>query len=361
MLSVLSIAESENLSSPEIVSFPVEHIGEVTVYEDDLTIHLLGNTGLEFVLHHTNDVYIVNTIDRNCSGIDIDFTNIYEILRNKKCQTNLHISKLFYGVNATHNITFVDTDIIPFFDDIDVTFINKQCVEDFIQFVSIHGNDGITNEDIHYFLKNVTDCMRWIALSNQTIFQVDMYQDKSLSKTGVASRKEAKIMFSFEDDACLDNFIDFVGLYGFFDVEYGNFLVSPSNINEFYRKHKCLDFRIACFGEQYEIGYILIAPKAVAYAASVLSAVIVVVNTFVLRIFLQKKNRSPMIIMLSAIALTDMLTAVFSSTPRTIAHLFYGRQISFFPYYNSWQWDSYEYLTHVLSKGSLDFGHISYT
>ncbi|CAG2215753.1 unnamed protein product [Mytilus edulis] len=233
MLSFLSIAESVNLSSPEIVSFPVEHIGEVTVYAEDITIHLLGNTGLEFVLHHTNDVYIVNTIDRNCSCIDIDFTNIYESLRNRKCQTNLHISKLFYGVNATHNITFVDTDIIPFFDDIDITFINKQCVEDFRQFVSIHGNNRITNEDIRYFLKNVTDCMRWIALNNQTIFQVDMYQDKSLSKTGVASRKEAKIMFSFEDDACLDNFIDFVGLYGFFDVEYGNFLVSPSNINEF--------------------------------------------------------------------------------------------------------------------------------
>ncbi|CAG2241259.1 CMKLR1 [Mytilus edulis] len=185
-----------------------------------------------------------------------------------------------------------------------------------------------------------------------------VYEEKGLSKDGITSIGESPVMFSFEDDKCVDNFVDFVALYGHIDIEHQDFLVSPSNINEFHRIYKCLDFRIPCFGERYDDNFLVLPPKPAAIAGSVLSIVIIVVNTYVMFVFLQTKNRSPMVIMLSAIALTDMLTAVFVCTPMTIPYLLYDRQITFSPHYNSWLWLSYNYVTFILWTESFEISNI---
>ncbi|CAC5419500.1 unnamed protein product [Mytilus coruscus] len=342
------IKPQDIFSAPGSVSFHVDNISGVSFYADDVTVHPLGNTGLSFVLHDTNDLFIIKIINRNCSGVDIDFSNIYEVLENEKCKKNVHISKLFDDVNDTRSVTFEDSGIIPLFEDIGITFVDKQCIEDFKLFLSIEGSVKIGNEEIHYFLKNWTDCIRWVTLANEHLFRVNVYEEKGLSKIGITSLGESTVMLSFEDDKCVDNFIEFVTLYGYIDIEYEDFLVSPSNINEFHRKHKCLDFRIPCFGERYDVNFLYLPPKPAAFAGSVLSIVIIVINTYVMFVFLQKKNRSPIVIMLSAIALNDMLTAVFVCTPMTMPYLLYDRQVTFYSYDKSWVWLSYDYLTFTL-------------
>lgn len=72
--------------------------------------------------------------------MDIEFSNIYEVLKNETCKRNVHISKLLDDVNDTYSVTFEDVGIIPLFEDIGITFVDKLCIGEFKLFLSIKGN-----------------------------------------------------------------------------------------------------------------------------------------------------------------------------------------------------------------------------
>jgi hypothetical protein len=72
----------------------------------------------------------------------------------------------------------------------------------------------------------------------------------------------------------------------------------------------------------------------------VLTGIILLFNTFLVIVFLQRKYRSPVTILLAVLAITDCLTAVFASVPNVVGYYFNYAELERTPdsYWKGWSW-----------------------
>ena len=73
----------------------------------------------------------------------------------------------------------------------------------------------------------------------------------------------------------------------------------------------------------------------------VLTGIILLFNTFLVIVFLQRKYRSPVTIFLTVLAITDCLTAVFASIPTFVGYYFNYAELERTPdsYWKGWSWE----------------------
>ncbi|VDI37656.1 Hypothetical predicted protein [Mytilus galloprovincialis] len=69
--------------------------------------------------------------------------------------------------------------------------------------------------------------------------------------------------------------------------------------------------------------------SAVVYLETAIAVEVTLVNGFMLYIFLQKENRTPVTLLLSALAISDATAAILMTIPKCIAYQIYGNQIDY--------------------------------
>lgn len=131
------------------------------------------------------------------------------------------------------------------------------------------------------------------------------------------------------------------------------FFLGLDYIIEFTSKTNCLEVRLGCLNGQESI--VEIPYKAIAYSRGVIVGEVIPVNTFVIYLFIQKDQRSPVTVILSALALSDTLGAIVMSVPALVSyvqnyhHIYYDdtMPLAYVFYFNYPQCAVYNFLANI--------------
>ncbi|CAC5408602.1 OLFR [Mytilus coruscus] len=137
-----------------------------------------------------------------------------------------------------------------------------------------------------------------------------------------------EVYFGTNDGSCMKRFVEYFYLNSY-KTPSNEYLLSPDVIIEFKNENSCLEVYYNCRKDWDFILPVDIPNKSLAYLQMVIAGEVTIVNLFVLYIFLQKANRSPTTILLSMLAVSDTLTALFICIPTVIAYQLYHHHISF--------------------------------
>ncbi|CAG2218759.1 BDKRB2 [Mytilus edulis] len=182
----------------------------------------------------------------------------------------------------------------------------------------------------------MTSCWEHLSFTNQQVFIISLHDNhidnpvlfEGRMLSGMSQGYHRHQLILLADDSCIKPFYQYVQLQGYQKNE-TEYLLSIGNIMEFKSEFDCLKIYYQCIGDSYEIISLSILESPMSYAEMVLVVVVTIFNIFVLSIFLRKENRSPVVILLSALAISDTLSALIWCGPELLSYLFYYHQMNF--------------------------------
>ncbi|XP_063401867.1 uncharacterized protein LOC134686124 [Mytilus trossulus] len=267
-------------------------------------------------------------------GYYIDVLELQDLLA--LCENGTVIEKLFCDPFSIYNVNYVDDSVFPYFSGVNIFFSDElhHCTALFRNFIT-QKNYTVTNVDLNFFLYNMTSCWGMMSLLNQQnifILQPNEYDMQGMLVLGEMavgfSQPDYKAVFiGTQDGSCMKRFVEYFRLNSYYTSE--EYILSPDVIIEFKNENSCLEVYYNCRKDWDFILPVDLPNKSLAYLQMVIAGEVTLVNCFVLYIFLQKSNRSPTTLLLSMLAVSDTLTALFICIPTIIAYQVYQHHISF--------------------------------
>ncbi|CAG2242623.1 unnamed protein product [Mytilus edulis] len=154
--------------------------------------------------------------------------------------------------------------------------------------------------------------------------------DENNIKTGILPKHTSytKVYIILKHQSCKERFLHYIYWNGLHVKENDTYLLSIGNIIMFNEENNCIHVRLSC-PDKYLEATLTLPNSAVAYLESAIAVEVTLVNGFMLYIFLQKENRTPVTLLLSALAISDTTAAILMSIPKYIAYQIYGNQIDY--------------------------------
>lgn len=301
--------------------------------------------GQSFLARFQDSALLVVELGHNCSNFTTDLNKIVgdvyfqasQLKEELEYCADVTFRKLFCDSFVTYNITYADDLEIPYFKGLDIFFTDEieQCTMKFQNFLNLKKH-RINRDNMIFFLLNMTSCWEHLSFTNQQVIIISL-QDNHIDTpvlfegrmlSGMSQRYHQLIILTLVEESCIKPFYQYVQLQGYKKNE-SEYLLSTGNIMEFKSKFDCLKIYYQCIGDSYDIITQLIPESQMSYAEMILVVVVTIFNIFVLSIFVRKENRSPVVILLSALAISDTLTELFWCGPELLSYLFYYHQMNF--------------------------------
>lgn len=293
----------------------------------------MDNTATSFVGKLSNDIFVLFKCSLKCSLERISALHITDLLEENPVNATL-TGTLFCGMPGNYNVHFDETQTIPYFSGYNVYFIDEvdHCTKQLIYFIEEN-----TNLSIHSLLitfLNTTKCWDVMYHTNQQTISFavsNITETNTYFVTGnMQSRRSlyhsSKIIFTSTQNDCIQTFLQYINSTGY-KKKNEQVLISVHNINIFTKEYSCLEVHYQCIGDAFQQPFLYIPDRAVVYLEEAITGLIIIANIFVLFAFLKKENQSPVTILLSALAVSDSLTAIFYTIHFAISYHFYDHHI----------------------------------
>ncbi|CAC5397065.1 unnamed protein product [Mytilus coruscus] len=350
----------------------MKNINNVVTTSSHLQANLLDSFGLSFVLYIYNkqneswkltDIWNIDFSDLNCSRSfnSANSNGMLNTLQNTNCQNSTLIKKALCDSSDLNDVHFIDAKF-PYFSGINVSFSDEYCTDSFRNFIE-RNRHTIPKRNMADFLKDLNSCMRHIKFLDQYVYSYERQHGNGLLEIGNEVTEDNQVLFEFHSKSCMVKFLDFVHSYGHLVTGIREkHLISLRMMNDFTKKHGCVEVRLPCYGTPYKLIQFGIPRKSITYISIALTIIVITVNAFVVITFLQKKHRSPLTVLLSALAISDTFTAVMITSPDFIAHMFdYNHIVYFGEIY--WHWYIFDYrkflVVHTVESLTFTFHIVS--
>ncbi|CAC5416963.1 unnamed protein product [Mytilus coruscus] len=230
--------------------------------------------------------------------IEISSSDIESILQKDSCRNE---SEFCHMSNNTHGLSvrFVDTKPIPYFSELNVYYVDKYCTESLLSVIERKGNNFSLSDFTNVLQYDKLDCKRYLRFN----------EEKNFVQTKPRNDRE-NLEFSALD--IIDTNV--LRLTNLQCRQLPNTYFSSFDVNDAWKPGSCsFDINLECKKK-----WIFMAEPVWHYIQLMLTIEITLVNTFVCFLFLQKKNRSPVTILLSALAVSDSLSNLLTVIPDAI-------------------------------------------
>lgn len=350
----------------------IKNVSNIVTASSMLHANLLDSVGISFVLYIYNkqndswkltDILNIDFNDLNCSRsfYSLDSNCMLNTLQNSECKNSTMIRKAFCISSDLNDVHFIDTKF-PYFSGINVSFSDKNCTDSFRNFIE-RNRQTIPKRNMADFLTDMNSCMRHIKFLDQYVYSYEQQDGNGLLEIGNEITEDNQVLFEFHSTKCMLNFLEFVHSHGHLVTGIREkHLISLRMINDFTEKHGCVEVRLPCYGTPYKLIQFGIPRKSISYISIALTIIVITVNAFVVIAFLQKKHRSPLTVLLSALAISDTFTALMITSPDFIARMFDFNQIVYFGEIY-WHWYIFDYrkflLVHTVESLAFTFHIVS--
>ncbi|CAC5418170.1 unnamed protein product [Mytilus coruscus] len=236
----------------------------------------------------------------------------------QECQNGTVIQKLLCYPSLEYNVSLVN-GIIPYFSDLRIFFADdfQNCKELFNKFIKSK-NNVVSNADVHDFLSNDSTCLELASFTNKLVFLMKLNERGSMFTGFVFPYVAANYIVIYvilKQHSCREDFYQYVNLNGP-QLPDDELALSIDNIIDFSQVNDCLDVRFSCSSRQHFVDIRIFVPdSAAAYVHMGMAVEVTMVNGFVLFIFLQKENRTPVTILLSFLAVSDVNMVILMILP----------------------------------------------
>ncbi|VDI37654.1 Hypothetical predicted protein [Mytilus galloprovincialis] len=299
----------------------------------------VNKSGQSILIWFDDFNFLSLTISKNCVSLAlhmflrkiIDIAYLQDFLT--KCPDGTFIQNMFCDSSLAYNVSYIK-DVFPHFSNVQIYFTDKfdHCTAQFNVFLESE-NHLLTNADIYHFLTNETVCWKYVHftyLLNVKFSLKEISDDRINLKRGFLSTHTsyAKVFVILKYQSCKEKFLHYIYWNGLHVKENDTYLLSIDNIITFNEENNCIQVRLSCPAEYFE--FTLALPNStLVYLESAIAVEVTLVNGFMLYIFLQKENRTPVTLLLSALAMSDATASILMTIPKCIAYQIYGNQIDY--------------------------------
>ncbi|CAG2197053.1 unnamed protein product [Mytilus edulis] len=306
-------------------------------------LYPVQESGQSFLMWFNNSNHFTVDVSESCSSLLLE--NINMVLNQMinvtyikdflgLCQNEIVIRNILCDPYMKYN-TRLMRNFIPYFSDVKIYFIDKDkyCTASFNTFVETN-NNVLTNQDIYRFLMNLTSCGDNVYFTNQfcIAFSLQSISNKQDIVTAVLTTYtyNVDIFIILKYQICKETFMQYVYSQGLHVIKNDTFLLSIDNLVNLTYENTCFEVYLGCNGlGRYEEAGTFLPHSTIMYITSAVALVVILVNGFVLFIFLQKENRTPVTILLSALAISDSTTAVMMTISTVIINTKYGHHVDY--------------------------------
>ncbi|CAG2253892.1 unnamed protein product [Mytilus edulis] len=333
----------------------------------------LNKSGQSFLVWFNDSNYFTVDVSESCSSlllenIDMVLNEMFNVSYLKRflgpCQNGIVILYKFCDPNVTYNTRLIEHNAIPYFSDVNIYFIDKDnlCTSSFKAFVETY-NNVIRNKDIYRFLTNQTNFLDKIFFTNQINIEFSL---QSISNTQsiihanlYAHTYAIHIYFIPKYQTCKEQFIHSLYMNGFHVSKDDKVVLSFDNLMNLTHENACYETYLACSAwDRYQNVFVLLPHSTIVYVTSTVALAVILVNGFVLSIFIQKENRTPVTVLLSALAIYDSMTALLMNVLTLIAYQKYGHHVHTYDEGQRWfLLDISECLLHIVTYGLIHSFH----
>ncbi|CAC5410380.1 unnamed protein product [Mytilus coruscus] len=300
----------------------------------------VNKSGQSLLIWFDDFNYLSLTISKNCVSLALDVflnTNIdiaYLQYFLTYCPDRTFIQNIFCDFSLAYNVSYIK-DVFPHFSNVRIYFYDtfNHCTAQFNVFLESE-NHLLTNADIYHFLTKKTICWKYVYftyLLNVKFSLKEISDDENNFKTGSLSThtSNAVVFVILKHQSCKEQFLHYIYWNGLHVKENDTYILSIDNIITFNQENNCIHVRFSCPDRYNQATIALPYYSAVAYLESAIAVEVTLVNGFMLYIFLQKENRTPVTLLLSALAVSDTTAAILMTIPKCIAYQIYGNQIDY--------------------------------
>lgn len=289
-----------------------------------------------FVAIFEDTSVILVKLSKKCTSLVFEMNKIVrddfkasELKDSIEICSNVSITQnLTCGSNAVYNVTYSKNVAIPYFTGVNIFFKDEfyMCTKQFNEFIE-NRHFQVGYEDVTYFLLNKTKCWGVVSGTNQhtilfskneTSKQIKYGLIKGILQKGMKQKFSNDIFLTSEHQSCINIFLQYVYSQGYHRNKYDIYL-SVHNVIEYTSNFPCLEVHYQCIGDQYFMVLQLVFSAPIAYSEIGVTIEVTIVNIIILFIFLRKENRTPVTILLSALAISDTMHALLISFSEVIA------------------------------------------
>ncbi|CAC5364256.1 unnamed protein product [Mytilus coruscus] len=168
---------------------------------------------------------------------------------------------------------------------------------------------------------NRTSCWKFLYFTNQVITKLSSESsDKNIlfQLIDLSSYSTERTFFlSSKKHSCTDQFLSYSYLDGFEGNTIDGDYLWIDYLIEFTSENNCLEIWPGCLNGNVMFD---IPDRKIAYSQVVIAGEVIVVNAFAIYLFIHKDNRTPVTIILSALAVSDTITAILMALPVFIVY-----------------------------------------
>ncbi|CAC5373082.1 unnamed protein product [Mytilus coruscus] len=267
----------------------------------------------------------------NCSRFipePIGLLNATYLQGLQDCLNGTVIRKLLCSHSmTTYNISFV-SDVVPYFSEVRIYFSDgiNNCTNRFNTFIESK-NNILTNLDIYHFLTRSSTCWKYAFFTNQLCVDLKLNTNNKSLSLNLRTFPYEPIHFTLKHQSCREEFIQYVYQNGLYITSNDTFILNIDKINNFTKENNCFDIYFPCPWPSFNDVVIRVPESTSVYVQLAISVEVTLVNSFVVLVFLQRENRTPVTILLAALAISDSTAALIMTVPIFTAYQIYGNRI----------------------------------
>ena len=273
----------------------------ITQFEDiHLTFRFTESEHFSFFFLRLTVGCIHHLMERQKIGrfIEISSSDIESMLQKDSCRNETELCHLS---NDTHGVSvrLEDTKPIPYFTELNVYYVDKYCTESLLAAIEQKRNNFSLSDFTNALQYDKLDCKRYLRFN----------KERNFAKTKPRNDKE-----NLESSAwdIIDTNVLHLPYLECLQILNPHF--SSFDVNDAWKPGSCsFDVKLECRKK-----WIFMAEPVWHYIRLMFTIEITLFNTFVCCIFLKEKNRSPVTILLSALAVSDSLSNLLTVIPDAI-------------------------------------------
>ncbi|VDI77638.1 Hypothetical predicted protein [Mytilus galloprovincialis] len=253
----------------------LESIGSISEYKNQTACEFTNlkqtveqsSRGMLYPLHKSKELVLIKFNDSNLIAIEIRSKCLHKLgdfffrwlsvhdIQNLfgNCTNEVLFRKLFCDPIVTYNISYNEHEIFPYFSNVGLYFTDESnfCTPRFRQFVKTN-NDWLNNNDINFFLRNITSCWKYMYFTNQVNIELpsgSLTSDENHFFKGdviLSYSSGFQLYFASKQEFCVNQFLSNLFSDGSNEEALGAHYIWYDYIIEFTSKTDCLEVKTEC-------------------------------------------------------------------------------------------------------------------